>query len=67
MTEDLMKQIFGVEDEIKLGMASISVEKFLYTLGFADCEPTKASMLAHDGGKMGYADFIKNGNWGSPE
>lgn len=58
-----MERIFGVVDVIRVGIATISVEDFLVKLGFGGCEPTKESMLAHDGGKMGYAEFIENGNW----
>jgi hypothetical protein len=63
MTYQDVQRIFGVSDVITVGFAVIFVEDWLEKLGFADIEPTKEALLAHDRGKMGYATFIESGNF----
>ena len=50
MTYQDVQRIFGVTDVIRVGFAVISVEDWLEKLGFADIEPTKEALLAHDRG-----------------
>jgi len=63
MTRDDIRRIFQCDDIISVGIAMVPVDYFLDTLGFSLVEPTKEAMLTHDGGKMGYAQFIESGNW----
>ena len=63
MTKDDMAKIFGVINLVAIGTAFISVDDFLIGQGFEKCEPTKESMLAHDGGIKGYSEFIETGNF----
>ena len=63
MTKQDLWRIFGVVDMIVVNGAVISVDDFLDKQGFGNCEPTKESMLAHDGGVKGYAEFIETGNF----
>ena len=63
MTAEDIKRIFNQENVICFKGWAISVDKFLNFVGFGNCEPTKEAMLAFDGGKLGYAEFIESGNW----
>ena len=69
MTESDVKRIFANyvdDDNIQINnIVSVTIDDFLHIAGFEHCEPTKESMLAHDGGKRGYAEFIETGDFTS--
>ncbi len=68
MTEKELRNIFDVRgDLMKVGKAYISVSSFLHGQGFAEVEPTREAMLAHDGGVKGYGEFIEMGNFAVKE